>query len=162
MIDPATIVPLVAFALLPIETVYLIIRVRLIKKSMGEREESLARRLRKQFFGVMFCTPILIALNYIREFDLIVRIAISGVGVLGFYIAVHDMLFSLIGGIYRNGIVWYGAWVLFKDIDCIELVDPYTLVIQLKDRTRKVFAPGTSAPVEHVAALITARLAGMP
>lgn len=132
-------VPAIAFVLLPVSALFSYLRSRLIVRSLGALETPFVRRLRKQFFGIMFCTPVLIALNYIRDFDLLVRIAVSGVGVLGFYIAFHDMLFSLLGGIYEKGIVWNGTWVLFEDIDFLDERDTHTLTFQMKDRTRKDF-----------------------
>lgn len=154
MISIASAIPAVAFCLLPAAAVQIAILARVARSRLGERRECFVRTLRLQFLGVMACTPVLIALNYIRDFDLLVRFAISGVGVLGFYIALHDMYFARLGGLYDNGIVWRGAIVYFDELDFIEKPDPFTVVFQTRDRTRTTVVMNDRAAADRVAAYV--------
>ncbi len=151
MISVATAIPVVAYVLLPFCVLQIAWSVRADKRRLGERVECFLRPYRLQFFGVMLVTPILIGLNFFREFDAYVRIAICGVGVLGFYIAFHDMLYARMGGLYENGLIWHGSRILFDELDFIERPDPYTLVFQLRDRTRLTSVFGDSAAADRVA-----------
>jgi hypothetical protein len=134
--NPVHAIPLAAFALLPVTALFILIRAHLLERKMGPCEQPCPRKISLQFFGVMLCTPVLIALNYVRDLDVLTRIAVCGVGVLGFYIALHDLVFSRINGIYRNGLVWHGTSVFFSDIDTVENLGPATFLVTLHDRSR--------------------------
>lgn len=152
MITAATVIPLVGFALLPISALYVVLLSRSLRSRLGARVECFLRPVRFQFFGVMACAPTLIALNFIRDFDPAVRIAITGVGVLGFYIALHDMLFARLGGLYEKGLIWRGTCVFLEDIDLLERPDPYTVIIQTLDRSRITLAADKAETADRIAA----------
>lgn len=151
MISAATAVPVAAYCLLPFCVLQIVLTVRADRRRLGERRECFLRPYRLQFFGVMLVTPVLIGLNFFREFDLIVRLAITGVGVLGFYIAFHDMFFARMGGLYENGLVWHGSRVFFDELDFIERPDPYTVVFQTLDRNRITVVLGNSSAADRIA-----------
>lgn len=152
MISAATAIPVVAYCLLPLSLVKIVLSIRADKRRLGDRKECFLRPYRLQFFGVMIVTPILIGLNFFREFDVYVRFAICGVGVLGFYIAFHDMFYARMGGLYENGLVWHGSRVFFDELDFFERPDPYTIVFQTRDRTRVTVVLGDSCAADRVAA----------
>jgi len=152
MISVATAIPVVAYCLLPLGVLKIAFSVRTVKRRLGERLECFIRPYRLQFFGVMAVAPILIGLNFVRDFDAVVRVAICGVGVLGFYIAFHDMFFARMGGLYENGVIWHGSCVYFGDLDFIERPDPYTVVFQTRQRDRVTMVLADAAAAERIAA----------
>ena len=137
MMHLATIIPAISFCLLPVCAVILLLQLRVLKKKMGPCEYIFPHKFRMQFIGIMVCAPVLIGLNYFRNFDALTVFAICGVGVLGFYIAFHDILYMSVGGIYENGLIWNSAFLFYDTIDTVSHFEKTTIEIMTKDRNKK-------------------------
>lgn len=145
------IITIVAFALLPVSAVAVFARMTGIVRLLGERTETFPPKSPFQFVGILILAPILIALPLIRDFDPLTVFAISGVGVMGFYIACQEIAFARHGGICSKGVIWNSTWVLYEDVDSIARSDPNTLMIVLNDRTRKFFVSSDTELVSRIA-----------
>ncbi|ULQ60930.1 hypothetical protein K7I13_06645 [Brucepastera parasyntrophica] len=154
----AEIIPAVSFCLLPVIFIVCFVRSRSLRKKMGARELVMPQKYRLQFLGVLCSAPILIGLTYIRKFDALSVTAICGVGVLGFFIAIQDILYSGISGVYENGLIWNSSYLFFNDIDEVSLPEEATLVLLTKDRTRKVFSSNDTALLTNVKEVIEKKL----
>ena len=154
MPDIATLIPVVALSLLPVSFAVVYVQSRRARSSMGSVVETFPLRPSLQFIGILLAAPVLIALNFIRDFDLLTVFAISGVGVLGFYIACREMTFGGVSGVYENGLIWNGSALAFPDVDSAVAEDANTLLITLRDRARRRFFSNDTARIERVLALL--------
>lgn len=137
MIASSILLPVVSLCLLPIIALGIYVRISRVIRQMGKSVEYFSHKIRHQFFGVLLISPILISLLFVRNFDILTRIAISGTGLIGFYIAVHDILCSRKCGIYEKGLVWNGTWIYFAFVDSWERTDPFTITLFMNDRSIK-------------------------
>ena len=147
------IITIVSFALLPVSAIAVFIRMREILGRLGGRTEAFPVKSPFQFAGILILAPVLIALPLFRDFDILTVFAISGVGVMGFYIACQEIAFARHGGICANGVIWNSTYVLFADVDSVVKSDPNTLMILLRDRTQKYFVSTNAETVGRVAGL---------
>lgn len=147
------IITIAAFALLPVSAIAVFVRMRGILRRLGERREAFPVKSPLQFAGILILAPVLVALPLIRDFDMLTVFAISGVGVMGFFIACQEIAFARHGGICANGVIWNSTWVLFGDVDSVVKSDPNTLMILLRDRSQKFFVSANKETVERVARL---------
>lgn len=154
MPDIATLMPVVALALLPVSLVVALAQASRARVSVGVLVEPFPLRPSLQFIGILAASPVLIGLNFMRDFDPLTVFAISGVGVLGFYIACREMAFGRIAGIYGDGIIWNASAISFADVDSAVMEDPFTAVITLKDRSRRRFFSNDPAKIDRVLALL--------
>lgn len=137
MISPSILLPGVSLSLLPFIALVVYFKISRIIHQMGNKIEFFSHKIRYQFFGVLLISPILIGLLFFRKFDILTSIAICGTGLIGFYIAIHDITCSRKCGIYEKGLMWNGTWVFFDSIDSWERTDPFTVSVMMKDRTLK-------------------------
>jgi len=128
-------IPVVALALLPLLSAVLILRAVSIGRKMGAPLWLLNRRPRLQFLGVLVCSPLLIAVNLLRDFGPVTVFVISLTGLLAFAIALTDLLYSGMMGVYENGIVWNSVSVCFSSVTGFNWVDPYTLSLRITGRS---------------------------
>ncbi len=160
MPDIATLMPVIALVLLPVSLVAVLAQARRARRAMGAVVEGFPLRPSLQFVGIFAAAPVLIALNFIRDFDLLTTFAVSGVGVLGFYIACRELAYGRVSGIYEGGIIWNGSAIAFGDVDSAAAEDPYTVVITLKDRARRRFFSNDTGRIGRVLALLRENGAG--
>ena len=137
MMSSSILLPVISLAFLPVLILFIYVRNLRVLKQLGAVRESFSHKIRYQFVGVLLIAPILIALLFIRKFDFLTSFAICGTGLIGFYIAVHDISCSKRCGVYEKGLVWNGSWVFFSNIDTWERVDPLTITLVMNDRTIK-------------------------
>lgn len=147
------IITIIAFALLPVSAIAVFARMRGILRQLGERSEAFPVKSPLQFVGILILAPVLVALPLMRDFDMLTVFAISGVGVMGFFIACQEIAFARHGGICANGVIWNSTWVLFSDVDSVVKSDSNTLMILLRDRSQKFFVSTNTETVERVARL---------
>lgn len=146
----ATIVPAAGLAAIPVLAVIRITAHFLLKKELGDPVSLFGGGRPLHFFGILLCMPLLVSLNFIRDFDLLTEIAITGTGVLGFYIALSDILSSRINGLYRTALVWNGEAIRYASIDEVSRLDPYSIEVILKPRERKVIANSSQELIDSV------------
>lgn len=146
--------PIVALSLLPLSLIVVCAQARRARSSMGTLVEPFPIRPSLQFIGILVAAPVLIALNLIRDFDPLTVFAISGVGVLGFFIACREMAFGRVSGIYDKGIIWNGSAIAFADVDSAVAEDASTILITLRDRAQRRFFSNDSIRIERVLALL--------
>jgi hypothetical protein len=149
-----TLIPVIALALFPLCAVYVVIRRSLLLRKLGALQLTFPRRSQLQFIGILACTPVLVLLNFFRHFDALTQFAISGTGLLGFYIALNDLLLVRIGGIYKNGVLWNAGVSFFGAISSYTRVDSHTIEVMDVSMTRKAFV----FPDETAAASLFAHL----
>lgn len=158
----AMIIPLFGLVLLPLSALLVGVRAVWVRSLMGRREFAFPRALKFQFVGVLLCAPVLIFLNYVRDFDLIAKIAITGTGVLGFHIALADIVNGHLGGIYENGIVWNGSAVFFRDLDGYVLPDAVSVLLQTRNRERRIIVPESPSVLGRLVAKLETVSAPLP
>lgn len=155
-------IPLAGLVLLPLCALLVTVRAVCVRARMGRREFSFPRALKFQFVGILLCTPVLICLNYLRDFEPIAKIAITGTGVLGFYIALVDLINGRLGGIYENGIVWNGSALFYRDLDGYVLPDAVSVLIQTRNRERRIIVPGSAPVLDRLVAKLETVSAPLP
>lgn len=130
------IIPSVGLLLIPASLVFLIVGKRKLIKVMGILEQTLTLKWNFLDISIVVCTPILIMLNYFRDLGGLTVFAITGVGVLGFFIGAKNLLYKKICGIYANGIIWLADSILYDKIDEFKRIEPITIEIVTHDRNR--------------------------
>ncbi len=160
MPDIATLIPVVGLLCLPVSLVVAFSQAARDRRAMGTLAERFPLRPSLQFIGILAAAPVLIALNFIRDFDLLTVFAITGVGVLGFHIACREMAYGRVSGIYENGIIWNGSAISFDDVGSAAGEDPNTVVITLNDRARRRFFSSDPDRAARVLALLREKGAG--
>lgn len=132
------IIMIIAYGTLPLIMAITFYRLKKTLATLGKNIQSFPARPAYQFIGILIASPSLIALPLIRSFDFLTIFAITGVGVMGFFIAFQELIYSRYSGLYEKGIVWNAISVKFEDIDRIEKEGSNTIVFILFDRTKKV------------------------
>lgn len=149
-------IPAIALALFPLCAVWVIIRRALLLRKLGSLRSPFPRKSQLQFIGILVCTPVLPLLIFVRDFDALTQFAISGTGLLGFYIALYDLLLVRIGGIYENGLLWNAGVALFAEVASFSRIDGRSIEVLDAGGNRKAFVfPDEATAVAAYACLET-------
>lgn len=152
-----TMIPIIALALFPPCAAWVVVRRAVLLRRLGAIRSPFPRKAQLQFIGILACTPVLPLLNFARRFDALTQFAICGTGLLGFYIALYDLLLVRIGGIYENGLLWNAGVALFADVASFSRIDPRAIEVTGTDGARRAFAfPDESTADSAYASLETA------
>jgi len=135
----AIIISASAFGLLFLGSVIVLFRRLTLLSRLGKRERGFPRKSKRQFIGVLLCSPLLIALGLWKDYNAITMTALSCTAILAFIVSLSDILFIGIGGLYERGFVWNSTVILFSRIKTFAQKDPYTMEIRTAWRTRKTF-----------------------
>ena len=135
------IIPYGAFAFVLLGSGVYFVKMHHIVRKMGRHECWLPQRSRRQFVGILVCTLILVILPLVRRYDLLIEVSVCALGVIGFLIALRDILYAHRNGLYENGFIFNGIAVFFADIVSCARIDPDTLVIQTRRHTHHSIVP---------------------
>jgi hypothetical protein len=155
-------IPVIALALFPPCAVWVIIRRAVLLRKLGSLRSPFPRKAQLQFIGILVCTPVLPLLNFVRHFDALTQFAISGTGLLGFYIALYDLLLVRIGGVYENGILWNAGVAFFSGVASFSRVDPRTVEVVEAGGSRRVFSFPDEASAEAAFASLETSVHPLP
>jgi hypothetical protein len=122
-----TLIPAAALMALPFVVVFFLIRRHFLLRSLGSRTVAFPHRMQFQFIGILVCSPSLIALNFVRELGLEATLALSVTGLVGFCVAIADVLLIRVGGVYENGIIWNTAEIRYSDVESFAQLDPFCI-----------------------------------
>ncbi len=131
------IIPAVGFFLLPVSALFLLFTNRRMRQTMGDLETSFSLKWNILDFLIVFSTPVLIAVNYIRELGAFTVFSVTGVGVLGFTLGIKNLMYKRQSGIYQNGLIWLADSVLYTSIGEYTHSEPNAVSIVTQDRSQK-------------------------
>jgi hypothetical protein len=151
MLRPATIVTAISVLFLAVMGVAVPVRLKSLRQWMGRLERAFPRRSRFPFLGLLFFSPFVVAIPYIRQLDLPVTVAVSAVGCACFVLSLHDIVFSGVRGIYERGLVLNAGCFPFSAVAAWDRPDPYTIRLRSRSGLRGSFSSEDVALVTLVA-----------
>ncbi|HOC28163.1 MAG TPA: hypothetical protein PKH40_00660 [Treponemataceae bacterium] len=146
----ATIIPAAGLAVMPVLAGISLFRHISLRKELGAALQLFGSRRPLHFFGILLCMPLLISLTFIRDFDILTEIAITGTGLLGFQIALSDILSAGINGLYRHALVWSGEVIRYSAVESVTRLDPYSIEVILHPRARKVVSNSNTELIDAI------------